>query len=46
MTRLLEVSRDDWRPEAEDMGQFFAKFGSRLPDEIERQRRALLARLG
>jgi len=46
MTRLLEVSRDDWRPEADDMGQFFAKFGSRLPDEIERQRRALLARLG
>jgi len=46
MTRLLDVSRDDWRPEADDMGQFFAKFGARLPDEIERQRRALLARLG
>ena len=46
MTRLLDVPRDDWRPEADDMGQFFAKFGNRLPDEIERQRRALLTRLG
>ena len=46
MARLFDVSRDDWRAEADDMGQFFAKFGKRLPDEIERQRRALLARLG
>jgi len=46
MTRLLEVSRDDWRAEADGMGQFFAKFGPRLPDEIEHQRRALLGRLG
>ena len=46
MARLFDVSRDDWRAEADDMGQFFGKFGKRLPDEIERQRRALLARLG
>jgi phosphoenolpyruvate carboxykinase (GTP) len=46
MARLFDVSRDDWHAEADDMGQFFAKFGKRLPDEIERQRRALLARLG
>ena len=46
MTRLLEVSRDDWRAEADGMGQFFAKFGPRLPDEIERQRLALRGRLG
>jgi hypothetical protein len=28
------------------MGEFFAKFGKRLPDEIERQRRQLMDRLG
>jgi phosphoenolpyruvate carboxykinase (GTP) len=43
---LLEVPREQWRAEAEDMGRFFSRFGGRLPDEIERQRRALLARLG
>ena len=46
MTELLAVSRDDWRTEAEGIGEFFAKFGSRLPDEMERQRRALIKRLG
>ncbi len=45
MRELLDVPRKEWRAEAENMGEFFAKFGRRLPDEIERQRRALLERL-
>ena len=45
-TELLAVSRDDWRTEAESIGEFFAKFGGRLPDEMERQRQALIKRLG
>ena len=32
------------RPTA--LGEFFAKFGDRLPAEIERQRQALVSRLG
>jgi len=46
MDELLSVSRDDWRAEAEGIGEFFAKFGSRLPAEMEQQRQALLRRLG
>ena len=46
MDELLSVSRDDWRTEAEGIGEFFAKFGSRLPAEMERQRKELLRRLG
>jgi phosphoenolpyruvate carboxykinase (GTP) len=45
MQALLDVPRDEWRAEAENMGEFFAKFGKRLPDEIERQRRQLMERL-
>jgi phosphoenolpyruvate carboxykinase (GTP) len=46
MDELLSVSRDDWRAEAEGIGEFFAKFGNRLPAEMEQQRQALLRRLG
>ena len=46
MDELLSVSRDDWRAEAEGIGEFFAKFGGRLPAEMERQRKELLRRLG
>jgi phosphoenolpyruvate carboxykinase (GTP) len=46
MTELLAVSRDDWHTEAESIGEFFAKFGGRLPGEMERQRQALIKRLG
>jgi phosphoenolpyruvate carboxykinase (GTP) len=45
MKALLDVPRAEWRAEAENMGEFFAKFGSRLPEEIERQRVTLLSRL-
>src|SRR5262249_33538383 len=43
---LLSVSRDDWRAEAQNIGEFFAKFGTHLPEEMERQRAALVRRLG
>jgi phosphoenolpyruvate carboxykinase (GTP) len=46
MDELLAVSKNDWRTEAEGIGEFFGKFGSRLPAEMERQRQALLKRLG
>ena len=46
MTELLTVSRDDWRPEADHIGEFFGKFGSRLPAEMDAQRKALVKRLG
>ena len=31
MTELLTVSKDDWRAETESIGEFFGKFGDRLP---------------
>jgi phosphoenolpyruvate carboxykinase (GTP) len=46
MDELLTVSRDDWRKEAEGIGEFFDKFGEHLPDEMERQREELAKRLG
>jgi phosphoenolpyruvate carboxykinase (GTP) len=46
MDELLTVSRDDWRTDAANLGEFFAKFGDRLPREMEQQREALIKRLG
>ncbi|MFN8545049.1 MAG: phosphoenolpyruvate carboxykinase (GTP) [Candidatus Binatia bacterium] len=46
MAELLTVSRDDWRAETASIGEFFGKFGSRLPAEMARQREALVDRLG
>jgi phosphoenolpyruvate carboxykinase (GTP) len=46
MKELASVSKDDWRKEAEGVGEFYAKFGARLPAEMERQRAALVKRLG
>jgi phosphoenolpyruvate carboxykinase (GTP) len=46
MDELLSVSKENWRTEAAGIGEFFAKFGDRLPPEMERQRQGLLARLG
>jgi len=46
MDELLSVSRDEWRTEAEGIGEFFAKLGDRLPAEMARQRKALIDRLG
>jgi phosphoenolpyruvate carboxykinase (GTP) len=46
MKELLSVRSDDWRREANGIGEFFARFGRRLPDEMERQRTELERRLG
>jgi phosphoenolpyruvate carboxykinase (GTP) len=46
MRELLTVAPDDWRKEAENVGEFFAKFGGRLPGEMARQREALARRVG
>jgi phosphoenolpyruvate carboxykinase (GTP) len=46
MRELLGVDPADWRQEAEGLAEFFAKFGDRLPPEMERQRQELLKRLG
>jgi phosphoenolpyruvate carboxykinase (GTP) len=45
MAELLAVSPDDWRADAAGIGEFFEKFGARLPAEMRRQREALLQRL-
>jgi phosphoenolpyruvate carboxykinase (GTP) len=46
MGELLTVLKDDWRAEVENVGEFFDKFGRRLPVEMERQRQDLVKRLG
>ncbi len=46
MRDLLAVDPADWRQEAAGLSEFFARFGDRLPPELERQRQALIARLG
>ncbi len=46
MGELLSVAKDDWRAEAESIGEFFAKFEDRLPEEMSRQRSELVKRLG
>ena len=46
MRELLAIDPADWKQEATALGEFFAKFGARLPAEFERQRQALISRLG
>ncbi len=46
MDELLTVDTADWRKEVEGIGEFFGKFGDRLPAEMERQRQELAKRLG
>jgi phosphoenolpyruvate carboxykinase (GTP) len=45
-TDLFNVDAGEWKAEAANVAEFFAKFGDRLPAEMERQRLDLLARLG
>ena len=45
MRELLTIDPADWRQEADGLAEFFAKFGDRLPAELERQRQELLKRL-
>jgi phosphoenolpyruvate carboxykinase (GTP) len=46
LDELLTVKTDDWRKEADNLGEFFVKFGDHLPAEMSRQRDALVKRLG
>jgi phosphoenolpyruvate carboxykinase (GTP) len=46
LQRLLSVSVDDWTEELKGIGEFFARFGDRLPQEIWDEYRALNRRLG
>jgi phosphoenolpyruvate carboxykinase (GTP) len=46
MRELLAIDPADWRQEAASMDEFFSKFGDRVPVVLEKQRQALLARLG
>jgi phosphoenolpyruvate carboxykinase (GTP) len=46
LDELLAVNRDDWRKETDNLGEFFTKFGERLPAEMRRQREQLAKRLG
>jgi phosphoenolpyruvate carboxykinase (GTP) len=43
---LLSVNREDWKAEAGGVGEFFAKFGARLPSELGLEREKLIKRLG
>jgi phosphoenolpyruvate carboxykinase (GTP) len=45
MEELSAVSKEAWRTEAAGIGEFFDKFGDRLPAEMTRQREALAKRL-
>jgi phosphoenolpyruvate carboxykinase (GTP) len=46
LAELLTVSKGDWCKEADNLGEFFAKFGDHLPAEMRRQREQLVRRLG
>ena len=46
LTALLTVTKSDWSKEADNLGEFFAKFGDHLPAEMRRQREQLVTRLG
>ena len=46
MEDLLRVDRDEWKAELASQREFFAKFGARLPAEMEKQAAALGQRLG
>jgi phosphoenolpyruvate carboxykinase (GTP) len=46
MEELLTIPKEDWRAEAKGIGEFFSKFEDKLPAEMERQRQALVKRLG
>jgi phosphoenolpyruvate carboxykinase (GTP) len=43
--KLLEVNKDEWLKEAEDISEHFKQFGQRLPTELWSQHEALLRRL-
>jgi phosphoenolpyruvate carboxykinase (GTP) len=46
MDELLRVDRDEWRAEVPVIGEYFARFGDRVPPAISDQLEALRKRLG
>jgi phosphoenolpyruvate carboxykinase (GTP) len=46
MAALLAVSNDAWRKESDSIEEHFAKFGQRLPAELNNQLESLRSRLG
>jgi phosphoenolpyruvate carboxykinase (GTP) len=45
LAELLAVDRDGWRANLQGQGEFFAKFGDRLPAGIRHERDRLARRL-
>jgi phosphoenolpyruvate carboxykinase (GTP) len=45
LDELLRVERNDWVEEEQAIGQFFAKFGERLPEALREEHLALAERL-
>jgi GTP-dependent phosphoenolpyruvate carboxykinase len=45
MSELLRVEPADWAKEHADVGEFFKKFGDRLPNEISEEHNRLGQRL-
>lgn len=45
MAELLKVDRDLWLKEAESIREYYAAFGSKLPEELRAQYNALVSRL-
>jgi GTP-dependent phosphoenolpyruvate carboxykinase len=45
MNELLRVEPADWAKEHADVGEFFKKFGDRLPEEISQEHDRLGERL-
>ncbi len=43
---ILDVDKDLWKAELDGISEFYAKFGDKLPDELNKQLAALTARLG
>ena len=41
---LLRVNPDDWTTELRETSKFFARFGSRLPEELQEEHRQLSQR--
>jgi phosphoenolpyruvate carboxykinase (GTP) len=45
MTKLLAINAEDWLAEIDAIGQFFETFGTRMPEEMWKQKDALRARI-
>ena len=46
LDELLAVRKDEWRGEADEIGEFYTKFGDRLPESMADQLAGLRTRLG